>query len=211
MGLKRRQFDRPVGNLRYKKLFIIAAEGGKTEPEYFAALQTEQSVIQVRCLKSKTKSAPLQVLKRMQDHIRIEGLKNSDEAWLVADRDGWDEKQIRQMYDWAQQKNNYGFALSNPKFEYWLLLHFEEGENIGSSRACSDRLRKYLPDYEKGIPTKKISREMVENAILRASKRDTCSAIGWPQTAGTTVYHLVNNILAADTPARDISRARMKQ
>lgn len=211
MGLKRRRFYRPSGTLRYKKLFIIAAEGDKTEPEYFAALQTEQSVIQVRCLKSKTRSAPLQVLKRMQDHIREEGLKDSDEAWLVADRDCWDEKQIRHMYDWAQQKDNYGFALSNPKFEYWLLLHFEDGENIASSRACSDRLRRYLPDYEKGIPASKISRERIENAIRRASRRDTNSTIGWPQTAGTTIYHLVHNILVADAPASDISNKHMAQ
>ena len=198
MGIKRRRFYRPSGTLRYKKLFIIATEGVKTEPEYFAAIQIEQSVIQIRCLKSKTKSAPLQVLKRMQDHIKEEGLKDSDEAWLVADRDCWDEKQIKQMYDWAQQKENYGFALSNPKFEYWLLLHFDDGDAITSSRTCSDRLRRHLPDYDKGVAANKITREMVETAIRRASQRDNNNDSGWPVTTGTTVYRLVRHILAAD-------------
>ena len=197
MGEKRRRFNRPSGTRRYKKLFIIATEGVKTEPEYFAALQSEQSVIQIRCLKSKTKSAPLQVLKRMQNHIKEECLKDSDEAWLVADRDCWDEKQIQQLHDWAQQKENYGFALSNPKFEYWLLLHYDDGEAITSSRTCTERLRRHLADYNKEVAANKITREMVETAIRRASQRDNNKTSGWPVTTGTTVYRLVRNILKA--------------
>ena len=106
--------------------------------------------------------------------------------------------QIKQMYDWAQQKENYGFALSNPKFEYWLLLHFDDGDAITSSRTCSDRLRRHLPDYDKGVAANKITREMVEAAIRRASQRDNNNDSGWPVTTGTTVYRLVRHILAAD-------------
>ena len=199
MRLKRRLFNRPSGTRRYKKLFIIATEGVKTEPEYFAALQSEQSVIHIRCLKSKSKnkSAPLQVLKRMQNHIKEEGLKDSDEAWLVVDRDCWDEQHIQQMYDWAQQKENYGLALSNPKFEYWLLLDFDDGDGITSSKNCTERLRRHLPDYDKGVASNQITRKMVETAIRRASQRDNNTKSGWPVTTGTTVYRLVRNILAA--------------
>lgn len=198
MGLNRRRFYRPSGTLRDKKLFIIATEGVKTEPQYFAALQTEQSVIKIRCLKSKNKSAPLQVLKRIQDHIKEEGLKDSDEAWLVADRDGWEEEHINLMFDWSKQKGNYGFALSNPKFEFWLLLHFDDGKGITSSRSCSEQLRHHLPDYDKGVSANKITRMMVETAIRRAEQRDNYKS-GWPVTTGTTVYRLVRNILEAET------------
>jgi hypothetical protein len=198
MGYKRRRFQRQTGKLRYKKLFIIAAEGVKTEPEYFAALQTDNSVIKVHCLTGKTKSAPLQVLQRMEQHLKKESLKNSDEAWLVADRDCWEKSQLDQLYAWSLQKENYGFALSNPKFEYWLLLHFEDGESIASSRACSERLRRHLPDYDKGITSSKINREMVDNAIRRAAGRDTNRDAGWPVTTGTTVYRLAQNILAGN-------------
>jgi hypothetical protein len=77
MPPKRRKFQRPLGERRYRKLFVIAVEGVKTEPQYF--------------------------------------------------------------------------ALSNPKFEYWLLLHFNDGTGIASSRDCSDRLKRHLPGYDKGI------------------------------------------------------------
>lgn len=36
MQKKRRSFQRPLGERRYKKLFIVSVEGFKTEPQYFA-------------------------------------------------------------------------------------------------------------------------------------------------------------------------------
>ena len=38
MPPKRRNFRRPLGERRYRKLFIVATEGVKTEPQYFAIL-----------------------------------------------------------------------------------------------------------------------------------------------------------------------------
>jgi hypothetical protein len=77
----------------------------------------------------------------MAEYLRQESLKKSDEAWLVVDKDQWSNEQLEQLLRWAQGSDNYGFALSNPKFEYWLLLHFEDGEGISSSRACLERLK----------------------------------------------------------------------
>ncbi len=42
-------------------------------------------------------------------------------------KDEWTDDQLSQLNEWAQGADNYGFALSNPKFEFWLLLHFEDG------------------------------------------------------------------------------------
>ena len=117
MRTKRRRFQRPLGELRYRKLFVIAVEGVKTERQYFAIFNNRQSVIRVNCLKQRNDSSPPQVLKRMEDHLRAEELKPSDEAWLVVDKDQWTDEQLVQLHAWAQKRDNYGFALSNPKFE----------------------------------------------------------------------------------------------
>lgn len=150
---RRRKFQRPLGQRRYRKLFVIAVEGAKTEPQYFAIFNNQQSVIRVNCLKGKRDSSPPQVLRRMEDHLKKEALKKSDEAWLVVDK--WTNEQLAQLNGWSQAADNYGFALSNPKFEYWLLLHFEDGTGIASSQDCSDRLKRHLPDYDKGIDPRK--------------------------------------------------------
>jgi hypothetical protein len=193
---RRRKFQRPLGQRRYRKLFVIAVEGAKTEPQYFATLNNQQSVIRVNCLKGKHDSSPPQVLRRMQDHLKKEALKKSDEAWLVVDKDQWTDGQLAQLNGWSQAADNYGFALSNPKFEYWLLLHFEDGTGIASSQDCSDRLRRHLPDYDKGIDPRKFPRQTIDEAIRRAKQRDNPPCPDWPRSiGGTTVYRLVENIL----------------
>jgi len=76
------------GERRYKKLFLIAAEGIKTESLYFGLFTDDTSIVRVHCLKGKHDSAPPQVLKRMTEHLEREGLKSSDEAWTVIDEAG---------------------------------------------------------------------------------------------------------------------------
>ena len=98
MSAQRRKFQRPLGERRYKKLFLIAAEGIKTEPIYFSIFTDDKSIVKVSCLKSRSDSSPPQVLKRMTDHLMSEGLKSSDEAWLVVDKDQWTDEQLSQLY-----------------------------------------------------------------------------------------------------------------
>lgn len=197
MAEKRRDFSRPLGRRRYRKLFIVAVEGMKTEPQYFGLFNGENSVVQVTCLKDPHDSAPQHVLARMQNHLRKEALRESDAAWLVVDKDQWPDEELAQLYEWASRSKNYGFALSNPKFEYWILLHFEDGNNVASSQQCSTRLRKHLPDYDKGIDIRKITPKMIEDAVRRARNRDNPPCQKWPEMPGTTVYKLVESILQA--------------
>ncbi len=197
MTQKRRSFPRQLGQLRYRKLFIIAVEGVKTEPQYFGIF-SNQSIIKVKCLKSGHDSSPPQVLDRMKIYLKNEGLKSTDEAWLVVDKDQWSNEQVNLLYTWSQTQSNYGFALSNPNFEYWLLLHFDNGNGIANSRECSIRLKQYVPNYDKGINATDYTMERIKEAIGRAKRRDTPPCQDWPHHAGsTTVYRLVGNILGA--------------
>lgn len=195
MSQKRRPFHRKLGQRRYRKLFIIATEGTKTEPQYFAMLDNRQSVVHVECLKSGSRTSPAQVLKRMGSRLKQEAIRKTDEAWLVVDKDQWTDNQLADLHGWSQTKDNYGLALSNPKFEFWLVLHFEGGDGIFNSRECSDRLRRYLPDYDKAIDSRKIRQEMIIEAIRRARGRDNPPCADWPRNTGTTVYRLVEKII----------------
>lgn len=73
--MSRRQFKRPLGERRYKKLFLIATEGSKTEPTYFTSLTGAASVVHVKTLEGQSRSAPHQVLKRMKDYLDRERLQ----------------------------------------------------------------------------------------------------------------------------------------
>ncbi len=116
------------------------------------------------------------------------------------DKDKWTDEQLAQLHQWALRQENYGFALSNPKFEYWLLLHFEDGSGVISSRDCTERLKRWIPDYDKGVDTRKISLSQIDDAIRRAKKRDHPPCEDWPRSIGqTTVYRLIENIVNART------------
>jgi hypothetical protein len=62
---KKRTFSRPLGERRYRKLFIITVEGAKTEPQYFALFNGKQSVIRVNCIKGKHDSSPGEIPARL--------------------------------------------------------------------------------------------------------------------------------------------------
>ena len=194
---QRRKFERPLGERRYRKLFIIAAEGTKTEPQYFALLNNFNAVIKVSCLKSRNDSAPLQVLARMKKHLKEKGFTQSDEAWLVIDKDQWTDNQLQLLLNWSQQEDNYGFALSNPKFEYWLLLHFENNPGITGPQDCSKLLNQHCPGYDKSIRGSLFSPDRINDAIQRAKQKDTPPCDDWPKTFGSTVYRLVEKIRTA--------------
>ena len=192
---KRREFRRRPADRPYRKLFLISAEGDKTEPFYFSLFNNQKTTIQVECLKGGTRSSPAAVLKRMKKRIKDKGIRSDDEAWLVVDKDQWTDEQLEELYAWAKEPNNRGFALSNPKFEFWLLLHFEDGKNI-ISRNCMDRLRQHLPEYDKGFDARKITQPMIADAVRRAKQRDNPLCANWPQTTGTTVYRLVEKLIS---------------
>jgi len=195
MAKKRRTFKRPLGERRYRKLFIIAVEGTKTEPQYFAIFNDRNSVIHLTCVKGNHHSSPPQVLKRIKDYLTQESLRPSDEAWLVVDKDHWADDQLTLLHKWSEGSERYGLAVSNPKFEYWLLLHFEDGKGIGTSHACSERLKRYLPNYAKGINSRDFTSSRISDAVHRAAARDNPPCRDWPRSTGTTVYRLVEKLL----------------
>lgn len=197
MAVDRRRLSRPPGKRRYRKLYLIATEGSRTEPQYFN-LFNKESIIKIHCLSEGNKSSPEKVLKAIEQQIRREELKSTDEAWIVVDRDQWLDDQLNQLYRWSLQRENYGFALSNPKFEYWLLLHFEDGTKIDSSQGCSERLKQHIPGFKKDIQPhiRSFSEERIVAAIKRAKQRDHPPCADWPKLSGcTTVYKLVEKIL----------------
>ena len=65
------RFNRPKGERRYKKLFFIATEGAKTEPQYINVVRRyHQSDVHIEHVRVGDKSAPLEILKHLKDSLR---------------------------------------------------------------------------------------------------------------------------------------------
>jgi len=194
---RRRKFERNSGVSRYRRIFIISVEGTKTEPQYFSIFNDRSKVIHTTCIYDrKTSSSPLQALERIRSHLESKKLRKGDEAWIVVDKDNWRDQDLAQLFKWSLKSDSYGFALSNPKFEYWLLLHFEDGHGVRTPKECDDRLVRKLPDYCKNINPRLFSEARILEAISRAERKDSPLIIDWHRSeCGTTVHRLVKKLI----------------
>lgn len=192
---KRRGFHQQPRRRSSRKLFLIAAEGRKTEPQYFGIFRNRSSRFQIKWCKGASGSDPRRVLKRMEKCIDEHDLGPNDEAWIVMDKDNWSEQQLAPLAAWVERRDNCYLALSNPKFEYWLLLHFEAGKGVRTSRDCDERLRRCRQGHDKGIDAGQFTPERIEEAVRRGKQQDRPPCKDWPRTPGvTTVYRLVEKL-----------------
>ena len=174
---------------------IISAEGKKTEVEYFECLKNYSNYIIEVLNRSPGRSSPTKVLDDLKQRIGNNLLTKKDEAWIVIDVDQWLQEEIDEVINYVKTNQKYHCAISNPKFEYWLLLHFEYPNKSLSSNECNYALKKYIPYYNKGVPSSKITKENIREAIKNARRRHNSNEYDYPKNNGTTVYLLVEKII----------------
>lgn len=174
-----------------------------------------------------TKNRPKQLVERIDEFKADEEDKYQfskypeDEFWIVTDVDkNWSDEMVspvgRKTFidEWNEaieicKEKNYGYAVSNPFFEIWLLLHHDIPNDVDKSFAITDthkyestnhfkeRLRelkaplkdkKHIMDLDYCVENVKIAVKRAEE--LHCDKSDLC-----PKYFATTVYMLVNKIL----------------
>lgn len=191
-------FNRKTGSRSYNPVFFLSCEGTDTEVDYFSRIRELFPLVCIKCLKPKRKSPktdPTMVLKRLKTELSQVELGKRDRAWVVIDRDQWTDDQLQELIAWTKQSTKFGVALTNPKFEYWLLLHYCDGKGCLTPQKCESRLAKYIHNYGKKIRKEDITIESVAQAISRAKgKRIASWQCCWRDPGTTTVHHLVEAI-----------------
>ena len=93
----------------------------------------------------------------------------NDEAWCVFDIEQvGTHHSLEQALAYAR-KRNFQLALSNPAFEYWLLLHFERtGRAFTNATEVINSLSHHIPNYSKSMAVYRLVREQTEQAIDNA-------------------------------------------
>ncbi len=143
-----------------RKCTLIVCEGEKTEPGYFEFLAKElrlvnRTEIEV-CGDGKD---PLDVVDQALDLRQKRGkeakrsnIDEYDSVWCVIDVD--QHTRLSTAIDKAKG-NNIHIAMSNPCFEYWYILHYENTASpFVNSRKVPSALRKFFRGYRKGMSKK---------------------------------------------------------
>lgn len=154
-----------------------------------------------------------------------------DEFWLIMDVDDHTDITIVDSEDKSNldkwnavlnecQNNKYKYAVSNPFFELWLLLHFDDVNEEDYSYAVNDS-HSYEPTSHfrdrlsaLGVPLKnhkhfdakyypKYNKVAINNAIQRAEALDPEPKCNFPLDLGSTVYRLLKSIKEIDDQYED--------
>jgi hypothetical protein len=210
---KRRLDDRDIrrrGSTRPpKRRILIVCEGRETEPGYFRALRQELRNPRVE-IQIETKGASVGAVRkaiRMKETAEADATRQRDEnlrwdqVWNVFDVD--EHPRIDEARKLAEA-HGIALAISNPCFELWLLLHFQDQRSHIERHRAYAALRAHLSGYEKSFNPSNFLKvhDKYQDALKRARELDReAKRHGAPGRNPTTgVYRLTESIRSEGSP-----------
>lgn len=137
---KGKSLDREIPSIIEKPTILIVCEGQNTEPSYFNNFKLSSATV-------KSIGEGYNTVSLVQRAIILSKHKAYDQVWCVFDKDEFNDADFNSAINLANQ-NNFGLAYSNQAFEYWIILHFNDHQGAGISRALYDQLiNKYLKPF----------------------------------------------------------------
>lgn len=181
----RRKTVKEARRASYARILIVT-EGSKTEPLYLEEIRTAYQLhsANVEVQPGELGTAPIQVVRYAQQLFEVGDLhkgirpKSFDQVYAVFDRDDHDSYfnalHLAQSLDGkfrndGKQSVSFKAITSRPSFELWLLLHYEDIQAPIHRDEVMQRLKQYIPGYEKGAGGAfAITRHQLETATQRA-------------------------------------------
>lgn len=195
-----------AGSSRLSRRLIISTEGKRTERNYIGLIASEERIPSpVITFAVFEGTDPLSVisnaiearLKRIAEREYDPAM--GDQTWALFDVDEHRDNDLQRFNKAIElaRKEDVRLATSNPSFELWLLLHFQDqNANIPRSDAES-AVRKHLACYDKKLTDvhKNLLKTRINEAIRRAWELDKRYAndayYGTYPNPKTGVYELV--------------------
>ena len=208
MGRKRR---RRRGDLERRPAFrdplpniLVVCEGEVTEPGYLRAFAADQKngLVDVEPigLKGNPKGLVDEAIRRkIQAAGTSAGGESSgtehDAVWCLFDVDSRPKERRVPEARQAARSGGISLGISNPSFELWALLHFQEYDRPSTQREVHGALKRHLPSSDKRLPYDSLAPKY-DDAV-----RHTKSALrnrrdeGTPDGNPSTTVHLLMEII----------------
>jgi hypothetical protein len=180
---------------------LIVCEGQKTEPEYFRDTAREEEVRLVEVLIDDESGSPKTLVERAVARKRAaarEAKRNRDdnfkydEVWCVFDVD--EHPKLKEAEDQAKA-NGIRLAISNPCFELWFVLHFQDQNAYVDRKRIQSSCRAHVSEYNKQM-SYDVLRDAYAHAVSRArvldARHDRDGAPG--SNPSTWVYQLTERL-----------------
>lgn len=204
-----KQLERKKPTIAPYARLLIVTEGEKTEPQYLEEIRVHYKLTtaNIKITNCEYGTAPQQIVQFAEDIFKQ--TKQFDQVFCVFDRDehqSFDNAVASATAKNKKFRNDRGepvefFAVpSNPCFELWLLLHFEQFNKLVHRDVISERLNKagYINNYQKAQKGLfKLTREKINGAHINAEQLDLERARhgnNVPYTAVSALVKLLMNL-----------------
>jgi hypothetical protein len=214
MPREREDLFRESNSLDKEKIIVLAFEGNDTEEIYFDEFKSSElfddSLIFLHLLKrpkSDTNSAPNHVFKKLKKEAKDEyNFKDTDELWMIIDTDRW--KNIPDIISECKKQSNMFVAVSNPCFEFWLLLHIKDIKEYNENELdlilknakvnsrknyVETKITEILGSYNKSNPKPELFIPNIDFAIEQARQLDE-NKDEYPSKLGSHVYKVIEKL-----------------
>ncbi len=202
-GADRDRLGRRRATREPRRRILVLCEGSVTEPGYFRSLRAafRNSLVEVEI--EGHGEVPWTVVQRACERKKVaerearrqeDDFLAYDEVWCVFDVDDH-----AHLHDARQQARDNGveLAVSNPCFELWPLLHFQEQNATLDRRRLRTRLKAHLPTYEKALPFARLH-PAYGQAVRRAAELERrCEHDGCPGANPSTGVHRLTESIRA--------------
>jgi len=176
-------------------------EGKVTEPLYFKEIRRiERGIIDLEIVPAGVPKTVVERAARMKKESAREAKRRADEnlrydsVWCVFDID---EHPLVAEAKQQAQENGIEVAISNPCFELWFLLHFQD-QTAHIARSHVQRLcREHMPGYEKAPDCDALmphQDEAIERAVRLEDWQESRGNAG--ENPSTGVHRLIQKINA---------------
>lgn len=157
------------------KTILVGVEGkkNKTENLYFNSFNVRGGNYVIKIANGNS-TDPLKMVKDIIKTMRLKDIdvKYGDKIYCVFDSDEDENKdlQIKKAIALAR-KHNIEIIVSNPCFEEWFLCHFKYTTRYLNGDKVIEKLKCYIPNYDKNIDVFPIVDKFTEVGIKNAKKQ----------------------------------------
>jgi hypothetical protein len=155
--MAKHQYDRRAATRSIANKLLIVCEGQKTEPQYFKGIRQHKRLrtLQVTIVDASGKTNPIGIINRAiaerQTIQADKGWETNDSVWAVFDGD---EHRHQDPQNWQTAIDNakvqkINLAITNPSFEFWYLIHFQDAFGQMNADTAAKKLQKHIPNYTK--------------------------------------------------------------
>lgn len=189
--LNRKQYTKP-----YRRKLLVIPEGEKTEKAYLCHAKYTLGAESCNLSFSRTRESIPSLMECARKSCHQINPKRGDAIWIVLDHDpdSHTDAQFQSLTDWENISPAYHVALSSPRFELWLLLHFktlDQAKKIADSDQC---IQKIIPGFKQFTRCRYLfTKETIHTAMERArqSPHPTTTA---PHIPGSTIFLLLDDM-----------------